>query len=262
MNQYIYILSNPSMPGLVKIGKTTTSPDQRVLELHTTGVPTPFVLELSVEVDDCTASERAVHLALQSHRVANNREFFQISVAQAVEGVLSNIGYYKIHKLSSSHGIRVLEEEIIKRRQEGDRKVAEIREEKRLHKIRRQLEYEKRISELKEAIAIEKRKLSQLGQRPSREQLSTLGFIFAFPIFVFPFGIVMCVGALFALFSGAYGTALFFVAFLVIGYMQSKIDEDNEEKFRLASELFSKLDERIKQLEDKLVEIDREHGKT
>jgi hypothetical protein len=113
MNQYIYIFSNPSMPGIVKIGKTTASPDQRALELHTTGVPTPFVLELSVEVDDCTASERVVHLSLQSHRVANNREFFQISVAQAVEAVLSKVGYYKIHKLSASHGIRVLEEEII-----------------------------------------------------------------------------------------------------------------------------------------------------
>jgi hypothetical protein len=130
MNQYIYIFSNPSMPGIVKIGKTTASPDQRALELHTTGVPTPFVLELSVEVDDCTASERVVHLSLQSHRVANNREFFQISVAQAVEAVLSKVGYYKIHKLSASHGIRVLEEEIINRRQEKDRKVAENREEK------------------------------------------------------------------------------------------------------------------------------------
>lgn len=245
------------MPGIVKIGKTTASPDQRALELHTTGVPTPFVLELSVEVDDCTASERAVHLALQSHRVASNREFFQISVAQAVEGVLSNIGYYKIHKLSSSHGIRVLEEEIIKRRQDENRKVAEKREEKRQQKIRRQLEYEKRISERKEAIAIEKLKLLQLGQRPSREQLSTLGFIFSFPIFVFPFGILMGVWALVALFSGAFGTALFFVAFLVIGYMQSKVDAENEEKFKRAYEPFSKIDERIKKLETELIEIDK-----
>ena len=36
---YVYILTNPSMPGLVKVGKTTNTPNQRMSELHSTGVP-------------------------------------------------------------------------------------------------------------------------------------------------------------------------------------------------------------------------------
>ena len=52
---YVYILTNPSMPGLVKVGKTTTTPNQRMSELHSTGVPTPFELEFSISVNDLLA---------------------------------------------------------------------------------------------------------------------------------------------------------------------------------------------------------------
>ncbi len=41
----IYVLVNPSIPGLVKVGKTTRSVDIRIKELSTvTGVPSQFIL--------------------------------------------------------------------------------------------------------------------------------------------------------------------------------------------------------------------------
>lgn len=88
------------MPGLVKIGKTTTSPDQRMSELYSTGVPTPFVLELSLGVDDCDSSERAAHYALEKYRVADKREFFKTSVKAAVEAILPVIGEYEVKEFN------------------------------------------------------------------------------------------------------------------------------------------------------------------
>ena len=38
----VYILANPAMPGLVKIGQTTNEITSRMNELNTTGVPLPF----------------------------------------------------------------------------------------------------------------------------------------------------------------------------------------------------------------------------
>ena len=75
----VYVLSNPSMPGMVKIGKTE-NPDMQVrLEaLYSTGVPLPFKCELAFEVKDETLVEHALHDVLHKQRVNQNREFFQI----------------------------------------------------------------------------------------------------------------------------------------------------------------------------------------
>lgn len=43
MSNIVYVLTNPAMPGIVKIGKTNREdPQVRMSELYTTGVPLPF----------------------------------------------------------------------------------------------------------------------------------------------------------------------------------------------------------------------------
>ncbi len=84
---YIYILINPALPGIVKIGKTGRDPDQRARQLQGTGLPTPFAVAHQAYVEDCERVERAVHSLLVDHRVAENREFFSISVEDAVAAI-------------------------------------------------------------------------------------------------------------------------------------------------------------------------------
>ncbi|EPO6695902.1 GIY-YIG nuclease family protein [Pseudomonas aeruginosa] len=88
MPGYIYLLSNPSMPGLLKIGHTMDLPEQRLRQLNTTGVPLPFILEACFLVDDPESLERAVHTALTPHRPVQNREFFNLSPSQALKLIL------------------------------------------------------------------------------------------------------------------------------------------------------------------------------
>ncbi len=83
MKGYVYILSNPSMPGLVKIGRTIRTVDGRAVELYQTGVPTPFVVEHWVLSPDCAELELAVHAILDPHRVAAGREFFMCDPSAA-----------------------------------------------------------------------------------------------------------------------------------------------------------------------------------
>ncbi len=78
MQGHVYILANASMPGLVKVGRTTRSVSARAQELFQTGVPLPFDVYHSVFTPDCAALERKVHEELDRFRVHEGREFFQI----------------------------------------------------------------------------------------------------------------------------------------------------------------------------------------
>lgn len=88
---YVYILTNPSMPGLVKIGMTTRSVAQRADELFASGVPQPFHVHDEVLSPDCSELESWVHAQLKSYRVSDNREFFRISPEHAENAVRCNL---------------------------------------------------------------------------------------------------------------------------------------------------------------------------
>lgn len=83
--EIVYVLTNPSMPGLVKIGKTTQIDlSARLSQLYTTGVPVPFECAYACEVEDCSKVERAFHLAFGGQRVNPKREFFSIEPERVI----------------------------------------------------------------------------------------------------------------------------------------------------------------------------------
>ena len=84
---YVYVLTNPSMPGLVKVGRTARDPRKRASELRTTGVPGRFKVEYQAKARDAVLAEGIAHRMLSSHRVANDREFFKVSVSKASQAV-------------------------------------------------------------------------------------------------------------------------------------------------------------------------------
>lgn len=81
----VYVLTNPAMPGIVKIGKTARgSVDARLNELYTTGVPVPFECAFAGSVEDESKVEQAFHLAFGPYRLNPKREFFEIEPEQAI----------------------------------------------------------------------------------------------------------------------------------------------------------------------------------
>lgn len=75
---FVYILTNESMPGLVKIGRTARDVDLRASELWQTGVPTRFEVWASEKTCDCVQLEAYMHRDLRKHRVSKSREFFRV----------------------------------------------------------------------------------------------------------------------------------------------------------------------------------------
>lgn len=83
--QVVYVLTNPAMPGFVKIGKTSIEDvNQRLAQLYTTGVPFPFELAYACKVANADEVERALHRAFAPNRANPKREFFNIEPDQAI----------------------------------------------------------------------------------------------------------------------------------------------------------------------------------
>lgn len=120
MSEYVYVLSHPRMPNTIKVGKTTRSISQRMSELHTTGVPEPFNLECAFEVDDCALREKKAHAALVKSRINSGREFFEVTVEQALKKIVPVLGDFKVHYVKDCYDIPALVEKQ-RRKDENDR---------------------------------------------------------------------------------------------------------------------------------------------
>ena len=85
-NSWVYVLSNPSLPGMLKIGYTNLTPDKRANQISSsTGVPTPFKVEFAFNCFDGYLLEADIHKELRAYRVNNGREFFSVDLEIAKE---------------------------------------------------------------------------------------------------------------------------------------------------------------------------------
>lgn len=114
----VYILTNKAMPGLVKIGYTNRTPEERAKELYkdrngaVTGVPIPFDVFNSVFCDRARELEKLIHDELNDHRVKNHktdkteREFFRYPADKAFQKLK------EIHQRYPAHADSVDSQEI------------------------------------------------------------------------------------------------------------------------------------------------------
>lgn len=80
----VYCLSNAAMPGILKVGITGNTAEERARQLSTTGVPLPFKVEFAMKVKDNHSAETTLHKLLEQYteRISRRREFFRVSVEE------------------------------------------------------------------------------------------------------------------------------------------------------------------------------------
>ena len=82
---FIYILNNPSLEGMVKIGATTKDPNDKCRELSSNpSIPTPFNIVYYLSSMNPFKVIGIVHTILDEYRVNKSRDFFKVDVAQTV----------------------------------------------------------------------------------------------------------------------------------------------------------------------------------
>ena len=80
----VYVLTNPAMPGYVKIGHTSQPVEKRVRSLSGTNVPRRYECAAAWEFKDAPAVEKALHDAFADHRGDVLREFFVLDPERVV----------------------------------------------------------------------------------------------------------------------------------------------------------------------------------
>ena len=92
--EWVYVLVNKSMPGICKIGMTTTTVGQRVKEInYATGVITPWFPVFKYKCINSRVLETEVHQYLENlgYRVNPKREGFEIPSNMAIK-VIKELG--------------------------------------------------------------------------------------------------------------------------------------------------------------------------
>jgi len=80
MSGFVYCMSNPLMPGLLKIGYTERPMEIRLEEANaSTWIPADFSIEFARYVRDANHKEQTIHRILKDKRVNPKREFFRAS---------------------------------------------------------------------------------------------------------------------------------------------------------------------------------------
>jgi hypothetical protein len=109
MPGYVYIFTNRTMPGLVKIGSTTLTPSRRAKQLHTTGVASPYEVYAARKFYDHVAAEKKVHAILAPYRESTRREFFRRppdAAEKVLEEVFRDLGGPRSSTAAANSGLR------------------------------------------------------------------------------------------------------------------------------------------------------------
>lgn len=131
MRGYVYIMTDPTREGLVKVGYSAKDPRDRAKELSGTSTPLPLVVEYEMLIEDARAVEQTAHRALRDLHVG--KEWFRCRV-EAVITVLRQLGAGRVineffHK-ANRQAVAALETERRVAREAADRAAAEATKKK------------------------------------------------------------------------------------------------------------------------------------
>jgi len=115
---FVYVMSNKTMPGLVKIGYSTKHPELRAKELDGSGLPYAYIVEYCAFLENPFDVEQATHRRLSDNNEA--KEFFRVSIDDAIMCLLEaakEIGVDLLYE-EDAFGLRKQAEEEAARRAE------------------------------------------------------------------------------------------------------------------------------------------------
>lgn len=114
---FVYIMINPAIRGMVKIGRTRRTASARARDLRTTGVPDAFIVVYDELVRNCEVVEKRLQQRFQDFRYQSDREFFQIPIRDAIRALMEEASGFLVPRIGPNSGVEILAD--LKRKYSG-----------------------------------------------------------------------------------------------------------------------------------------------
>ncbi len=192
---FVYVMSNKSMPGIIKVGMSTKMPEERAKELSSsTSTPTSFIVEYYAIFDDIRMAEKKAHQRLRPCH--HGKEFFATTVENAIYSIEElGLDFKKLYSRTDYEN--EIRERRIKEKEATEKKAIAQRE-----RAEQQLRESQRVPRIKEA--------------PPKEEKRPIYFIFRIVLSIL--GIIMFYYALKETnLADAVVTIMFGIGFIYIG---------------------------------------------
>lgn len=145
---FVYVIDNPSIHGLVKVGFTLRHPRERAKELASTGVPTPYEVVYYASVDNPQKIETNVHRRLSPYNAG--KEWFTANITECITAIRAESPDIENEFFSSKVPLTVLSDREMRVRKKLFELEARLEKEKTAHEdmLRQQLiKYEEELWE-------------------------------------------------------------------------------------------------------------------
>ena len=111
MKGWVYVISNPSMPGVVKVGYSMKDPSIRANDLDSTGMPTAYRVEYEALVEEPYQVEQQIHHEMQAFHAG--KEWFKTDTLNAVLAIRRCAGsvFFENYRELAEYEIRIKEAE-------------------------------------------------------------------------------------------------------------------------------------------------------
>ena len=160
MKGYVYIMSNEAMPGIYKIGCTSRHPENRANDLYTTGVPSRFVIEYAIIIENYQYVEKLIHNNLSKHHY--NKEFFRCDLKKCILELKSIAYQYRPYK--EKYKSKLLKAQVEDREKEY---LQGLEEKRRLESERKRQEQER----IEKILLESRRKQLELEEEQHRKSI-------------------------------------------------------------------------------------------
>ena len=151
------MMSNKSMPGLVKVGFSTKDPDLRAQGLNHTGTPHPYVVDYEALVQNPYEVEQRTHVQLLDY--SEGKEWFRCPAEVAIAAIKYVVSDNILHE-----NFRKADRAVVEAKRQNDRSAAEHARLEREREANAQRAIDERVSSVRERHELAMR--AQIVERP------------------------------------------------------------------------------------------------